>query len=101
MKFLLAAILPWLAGHALAASDEPPFAPDTPYYFEHFDPQQKPWQPGHGLNYEEVFKNYQYYEISFVKNGRELQVNHYVRGRNEGSEHYRINPDGTLEKLLQ
>jgi hypothetical protein len=101
LRILLAAILPWLAGYVTAGADELPFAPDTPYYFEHFDPQQKPWQPGHGLNIEEVFKNYQFYEIRFSKNSREIQVNRYVRGRNEGSERYRIKPEGTLEKLLQ
>jgi len=98
---LLAAVLPWLAGVAAAGTAELPFSPDTPYYFEHFDPQHKPWQPGHGLNIEEVFKNYQYYEIRFVKNSREILVTHYVQGRSEGSEGYRIKPDGTLEKLAQ
>ncbi|MFN3398557.1 MAG: hypothetical protein ACK4ZS_08510 [Sulfurimicrobium sp.] len=99
MRFLPAAILPWLAGIACAAADELPFAPDTPYYFDYFDPRQTPWQPGHGLNLEEVFKNYQYYEIRLVKNRREIRVTHYIQGREEGSEHYRIQSDGTLEKL--
>ena len=101
MRILLAAVLLWLAGFAAAGASDLPFAPDTPYYFEHFYPQQKPWQPGHGLNIEEVFKNYQYYEIRFLKNGGEIQVTHYVQGSKEGSERYRIKPDGTLEQLLQ
>ncbi|MDP2785249.1 MAG: hypothetical protein Q8O38_11745 [Sulfurimicrobium sp.] len=101
MRILLAAVFLWLAGVAAAGASELPFSPDTPYYFEHFDPQQKPWQPGHGLNIEEVFKNYQYHEIRFVKNSREIQVTHYVQGRKEGREIYRIKPDGTLEKLMQ
>jgi hypothetical protein len=99
LRILLAAVWLWLAGVAVAQAGELPFSPDTPHYFEHFDPQQQPWQPGHGLNVEEVFKNYQYYEIRFVKNSREIQVNHYVQGRKEGSERYLVKPDGTLEKL--
>jgi hypothetical protein len=91
--------VPWLAGIACAVADEPPFEPDTPYYFDHFDPRQTPWQPGHGLNIEEVFKNYQYYEIRFMKNMREIRVIHYVQGRDEGIERYRIQSDGTLGKL--
>jgi len=75
--------------------------PDTPYYFEHFDPQQQPWQPGHGLNIEEVFKNYHYYEIRFLNNNRTIQVIHYVQGRKEGLERYSVKPDGTLDKLPQ
>ena len=35
------------------------FEPDTPYLYDSFEPQQKPWQPGRDLNIEEVFKNYQ------------------------------------------
>lgn len=101
MRTLLAWVLPWLAGVAAAGSAELPYSPDTPYYFEHFDPRQQPWQPGHGLNIEEVFKNYQYYEIRFLNNGRDMQVTHYVQGRKERSERYRIKPDGVLEKLPQ
>jgi len=101
LRILLAAVLLWLAGVAAAGAAELPFSPDTPYYFEHFDPQQQPWQPGHGLNIEEVFKNYQYYEIRFLKNGRDIQVTHYVQGRKAGSESYHIKSDGTLEKLPQ
>lgn len=76
-----------------------PLDPDTPNYFEHFDPAQKPWHPGEGLNIEEVFKNYQYYEIRFDQKKREIEVTHYIRNGREGTVRYRIAPDGALEKL--
>lgn len=97
MKRLCAVILLGLAG--LAGAGGLPLAPDTSYYFEHFDPEQKPWQPGQDLNIEEVFKNYQYYEIRMMQNTREIQVTRYIRNRRESSERYRIKPDGALEKL--
>jgi hypothetical protein len=97
MKLLFAAILLGLAG--LAGAVDMPFEPDTPYYFDHFEPEQKPWQPGQDLNIEEVYKNYQYYEIHFMKGKREIQVTRYIRNRRENSERYRIQPDGALEKL--
>jgi len=98
LRFLFVFFLLFLSGFANAASDTHSFAPDTSYYFEHFDPQLKPWRPGQDLNLEEVFKNYQYYEIRFEKSGREIQVIRHIQNRKEGGDRYRIREDGTLEK---
>lgn len=97
MKLPFAAILLCLAG--IAGAGDLPFEPDTPYYFEHFNPEQKPWKPGQDLNVEEVFKNYLYYEIRLAKNRQELRVIRYIRNHPEDSVRYRIRPDGALEKL--
>lgn len=97
LRWSFAAALLGLA--SLASAGDSPFAPDTPYYFEHFDPEQKPWQPGQDLNIEEVFKNYQYYEIRWSQGRQEIRVTRYIRNRHESSERYRIQADGTLEKL--
>lgn len=99
MKFLVAAFFCCLPGVIHAASGMAPFEPGTSYYFDHFDPRQNPWQPGQDFNLEEVFKNYRFYEIRFYKDGHEIQVNRYIQNRKEGSEHYRIRPDGVLELL--
>lgn len=99
MRLLAAAIVFCLSGIASAAPDTQSFAPDTSYYFEHFDPQQKPWRPGQDLNVEEVFKNYQYYEIHFQNGGREILVNRYIQNRKEAGVRYRIRGDGALEEL--
>jgi len=72
--------------------------PGTPYYYENFDPGQRPWKPGQQLNIEEVFKNYQYYEIAFDQAGQEITVNQYVRGDKIDSEKYLVLPDGSLRK---
>lgn len=82
---------------ACAASLAEKFEPGTPYYFENFDPAMKPWDPGQGLNIEEVFKNYLYYEIIFDKSGHELTVNRYLRNGKERSDRYLIRDDGALE----
>ena len=88
-------MLPLSAG---AASLADKFAPGTPYYFDSFDPGQRPWTPGQHLNIEEVFKNYQYYEIVLDQGDGGITVNHYIRGSKAGSEKYRILPDGSLQK---
>jgi len=72
--------------------------PGTPYYFENFDPVQRPWEPGQDLNIEEVFKNYQYYEIVLDRDGKEVTVNHYIQNRKAGSEKYLVLPDRSLRK---
>src|SRR3989338_2047954 len=83
---------------ASAASLADKFTPETPYYFDSFDPGQQPWKPGQHLNIEEVFKNYQYYEIVLDQNGKEITVNQYIRGVRTGSEKYLELPDGSLRK---
>lgn len=74
------------------------FTPGTPYYFNEFDPGKQPWEPGQHLNIEEVFKNYQYYEIVFDQDGKGITVSRYLRGSKEGSERYLVSPAGSLRK---
>ena len=96
---ILAAILLLAFPHAtIAASLVEKYLPWTPYYFSDFDPVQRPWQPGQNLNIEEVFKNYQYFEIVFDQDGKEITVNHYLRGSKQSSEKYLVLPDNSLQK---
>ena|SRR3989338_5501602 len=88
-------VLPFASG---AASLEDRFAPGMTYYFENFEPGQKLWNPGQSLNIEEVFKNYQYHEIEFSQDGKEITVNQYIRGIKTKSEKYLKLPDGSLQK---
>ena len=69
------------------------------YYFEYFEPAQRPWKPGPHSNIEEVFKNYQYYEIEFDQDARGITVNHFIKGSMVGSEKYMVLPDGSLQKM--
>lgn len=83
---------------ASAASLADKFTRGTPYYFDSFDPGQKPWEPGQCLNLEEVFKNYQYYEIVFDQDGKGITVNRYLHGSKASSEKYLVLPDKSLRK---
>lgn len=83
-------------GAAFAAADQ--LTPGMPHYFENFDPTQKPWEPGPDLNFEEVFKNYQYYEIVLDQGGKEITVNHFIQNRKADSEKYLVLPDRSLRK---
>lgn len=82
---------------ANAASLAEKFQPGVPYYFENFDPTMKPWDPGQDLNFEEVFKNYIYYEIIFDPSGREITVNRYLQNRKERSDRFLVRPDRSIE----
>ena len=94
IRSLLAAIL-LLAAHASA---DGPLEPGISHYFDSFDPAQRPWNPGQPLNYEEVFKNYQYFEIVVAPSGRELTVNRYIRNVKESSARYALKADGSLSR---
>lgn len=89
------AILYWVGAGAAPPGER--FHPGVPYYFEHFDPAMKPWEPGQDLNIEEVFKNYEYYEIIFDQSGREIVVNRHVQNRKVSSDRFLIRPDLSLE----
>ena len=85
------------AASATSLADE--FTPGTPYYFDSFDPGQQPWVPGQYLNIEEVYKNYQYYEIVFDQDGKGITVNLFLRGSKESSERYLVLPNRSLQKM--
>ena len=74
------------------------FTPGTSHYYADFEPGKQPWQPGQALNFEEVFKNYQYYEIVIDQEGREVTVNQFIRGDKADSAKYLLLPDGSLQK---
>jgi hypothetical protein len=96
---ILATLLMLGIAHAAGAESlADRYTPETSYYFDHFDPGQKPWEPGQYLNIEEVFKNYQYYEIVFHKDGKGVTVYLYLRGSKEGSEEYLLLPDNSLQR---
>lgn len=71
--------------------------PDSPYYFSEFN--HASWSPDSDLNYEEVYKNYDYFEVSFSKSCEEITVKRYVTGQQSSIERYRLNADGTLSKV--
>ena len=90
--------LPLSAG---AASLAERFTPGLPYYYEYFEPGQRPWNPGQDLNIEEVFKNGQYYEIELDQGGKGITVNYYIQGNKASSAKYLVLPDGSLQEKKQ
>ncbi len=84
------------SSHAASSADR--FERETPYYYDHFDPGKVPWEPGQALNIEEVFKDYQYYEIVLDRDGKTITVNQYIRGAKSSSDKYLVMPDGALQK---
>jgi len=86
----------FLVGSGVVSSAEK-FQPGMPYYFENFDPAMKPWDPGQDLNFEEVFKNYIYFEIIFDPSGQKITVNRYLQNRKERSDMFLLRPDRSLE----
>lgn len=70
--------------------------PGSKYYFDNFDPEQKPWNPGRDLNIEEVFKNYQYVEIVPDQDGKGITVTHFIQGSKKDTVKYLLMPDGSL-----
>jgi len=98
-SLILAALLLFSLPHAASAeSTANKYIPGTPYYFSDFDPAQRPWQPGQHLNIEEVFKNYQYFEIVFDQGGKGITVYRYLRGNREVGEKYLLLPDNSLQR---
>ena len=81
-----------------AASFADKYLPGATYYFESFNSSLQPWTPGEDLNVEEVFKNYEYYEIVFDKSGQEITVNHYIQNNKADGAQYRILPNRGLQK---
>ena len=93
------ALLLFVVSHTTSAGTlEDRFTPGISYYYDDFESGIKPWEPGQSLNFEEVFKNYQYYEIIFDQDGEGITVNRYLRGSKESSERYFIMPDDSLRK---
>jgi len=95
VMFFYLLVLPFAAS---AASLADKMTPEIPYYYEYFDPGQRPWKPGGNMKIEEVFKNYQFYEIVLDEDGKEITVIQYIKGDKAGSEKYLVLPDGSLRK---
>jgi len=99
VRIIVALCLFTLSLSAGAATLAERFAPGMSYFFENFDPGQRPWKPGPHLNIEEVFKNYQYYEIEFDQDGKGITAYSFIKGSKADSEKYLILPDGSLQKI--
>lgn len=70
--------------------------PNTPYYFSEFHPAS--WKVEDELNYEEVYKNFEYFEVSFNNSCDEITVKRYMKGQFDSIEKYKVDSDGSIKK---
>lgn len=59
-------------------------------FLNSFQPKDFPWKIADCLNFEEVFKNYQYYEASYNVKTRVLVIKKMVQGKLISTESYSI-----------
>lgn len=76
-----------------------PASADTPHYYTEFNSGLIPWRAPEEKNYEEVFKNHEYFTIVYSDDGTSLEVSHYLKGAVEDVSHWRLQPDGALLAL--
>lgn len=72
------------------------FKIDQHCFLSDFSEQNFPWQKADCLNFEEVFKNYQYYEALLSEKESLLTVRKYMRGQLESTKLYLINSNNQL-----
>lgn len=70
--------------------------PNKSYYFSEFSPASLNLDDE--KNYEEVYKNYEYFEVLFNKSCDEIAVKRYVKGQFGSSDKYKVNADGSINK---
>jgi mono/diheme cytochrome c family protein/DNA-binding beta-propeller fold protein YncE len=90
----LAAIFSWVSTAAAF-----PVSADTPHYYTEFDPGLSPWRAPEEKNYEEVFKNYEFFAIVRSEDGADLSVSHYLKGAVADVSRWHLQPDGSLLAL--
>jgi len=68
-------------------------------YFNEFRPSVYPWKESECLNYEEVFKNYQFYESTLDQKTKILTVQFYKQGQVTETKKYQIQDNQKLKEL--
>jgi mono/diheme cytochrome c family protein/WD40 repeat protein len=68
----------------------------TAHYYTAFDSSQTPWKAAEEKNFEEVFKNYEFFSIVYSNGGAELEVSHYIKGAVADVSQWRLQPNGSL-----
>ncbi len=93
-RFNLAAILAFVITAAAF-----PACAETAHYYTEFDSGLIPWQAPEEKNFEEVFKNYEYFAIVYSNDGADLTVSHYIKGVVADVSHWQLQPNGALNAL--
>ena len=59
-------------------------------FLSEFTQEKFPWLEGSCLNYEEVFKNYEYFETIFDKKSQSLVVKRVIKGALSREDKYQV-----------
>lgn len=81
------------ADHSIAAEK---CRPNASYYFSEFNPAS--WKVENEVNFEEVYKNFEYFEVIFNKSCDEITVKRYKKGKFDSSEKYKVDSNGFIQK---
>jgi mono/diheme cytochrome c family protein/WD40 repeat protein len=93
-KFYLAVIIAFV----ITATPFPACA-DRSHYYTEFNSGLNPWQAPEEKNFEEVFKNYEYFAIVYSNGGADLEVSRYVKGAVAEVSRWQLQPNGSLLAL--
>ena len=74
--------------------------PDINYYADDYTVENEVSELGEERNYEEVFKNYEFYEAVYDDQKRVKIFRCYKKGGVEWTEKYTYHPNGNLAKKL-
>ncbi len=83
-----------LSGDAFARPER--IKPNQPYYADEFTREGEIAELGEERNYEEVFKNYEYYEAVYDEQQRPALFRAYRRGEVDWTERYFYDEQGRL-----
>ena len=70
--------------------------PNASYYFSEFNSAS--WKVENEVNFEEVYKNFEYFEVIFNKSCDEITVKRYKKGEFDSSEKYKVDSNGSIQK---
>jgi hypothetical protein len=73
------------------------FKIDKNCYLNQFAEELFPWSKADCLNFEEVFKNYQYFESRLLEEEGVLLIKKYVSGKLENIKYYLITRENKLQ----
>lgn len=70
---------------------------DKHCFLNEFSENNFPWKPEDCLNFEEVFKNYQYDEAIFLEDSAALTIKKFISGKLQNVNHYILTKENKLK----
>lgn len=86
----------WLACAVATIRADLPLQPGASYFTDEFDATHVPWWPGPERNVEEVFKNFEYFEIVLGQDRGTISVMRHRIGHEPETKKFTLSPTGGL-----